>query len=145
VVDSDAKAEEHLSREEILARHKPIHTYILARHKPIHTYKPRRSRRKQVRGVSGLILTTWALVCGVLAGLILPMFWMGIIGALFGWLLPSDEITFFAILLTPPVVGIGWAMLREPEHELYPATKAFLWATLAAWLFFVFWVPTLLV
>jgi hypothetical protein len=124
VVDSDAKAEEHLSREEILARHKPIHTY-----------KPRRSRRKQVRGVSGLILTTWALVCGVLAGLILPMFWMGIIGALF----------VFAILLTPPVVGIGWAMLREPEHELYPATKAFLWATLAAWLFFVFWVPTLLV
>jgi hypothetical protein len=129
VVDSDAEAEEHLSREEIVARHQPIHTYP-------------RPRRDPVGGVWRVILWAWALVCGVLAGLILPWFWAGLVLALFGGLMRTlsidDEIAILVVLLIPPVVGIGWAMLREPENELYPATKAFLWAAIATWLFFVF-------
>ena len=131
MVDSDAEAEEHPSREEIVARHEPIHTYP-------------RPLRKQVYGPRGAALTVAALVVGLLAGLILPSVWLGIVAALFGWMLPSDMITLLVILLLPPAAGICWAMLREREHELYPATKAFLVAMLFGGLFFVYWVPRLL-
>ena len=129
MVHSDQRAEERPSREEILARHEPIHTYP-------------RPLRDPVRGGWRVILWAWAAVCGVLAGLILPWFWAGFVGALFGWLLDplgaDNETAIFVILLIPPVVVIGWAMLREPEKRLYPATKAFLCAATATWLFFVF-------
>ena len=130
VVDSDQKAEEPKRREEILARHEPIHTY-----------GPRRPRRKQVTGVWEVILIAWALVCGVLAGLFGPLFWGGIVWALLGWLLPHGRTTFYVIFLIPPVALIGWAMLRERERDLQPATKAFLGAMFFTWLFFVFTEP----
>jgi len=49
VVDSDARAEEPSSREEVLARHEPIQTY-------------KRPRRKQVTGVWEVILIAWAML-----------------------------------------------------------------------------------
>lgn len=140
MVDSDAEAEEHPSREEILAQHEPIHTH-----------RPRKPRRKRVRGVRGVFLMVWALVCGVLFGFVGPVLWLAILGALFGWLvrrLPQmvdDFVAFYVLVLIPPVVGIGWAMLREPEEELYPETKVFLVTVLVTWLFFVYWVPGLVV
>ena len=125
MVDSDAEAEEPPSREEILARHEPLRTY-------------ERPRRKQVTGVWEAILIAWALVCGVLLGFTGPIIWMGVLWALLGWLLSHGRATFYVILLIPPVVLIAWAMLRERERVLQPATKVFLGATLFTWLFFVF-------
>jgi len=104
-----------------------------------------------VRGVRGVFLMVWALVCGVLFGFVGPVLWLAILGALFGWLvrrLPQmvdDFVAFYVLVLIPPVVGIGWAMLREPEEELYPETKVFLVTVLVTWLFFVYWVPGLVV
>ena len=89
-------------------------------------------------GVWEVILIAWALVCGVLAGLFVPLLWGGIVWALLGWLLPHDSTTFYVIFLIPPAALIAWAMLRERERYLQPATKAFLGAMLFTWLFFVF-------
>jgi hypothetical protein len=127
VVDSDQKAEEHPSREEIVARHEPIHTYPRPRRKPLAR------------------LMVPALVCGFLFGFVLPVVWVGIVWALLGWLLPSGQLTYLVIFLIPPVAGLVWAMLREPEHELYAATKAFLWGMLIGWSVFVLCVLAFLV
>jgi hypothetical protein len=126
VVGSDTEAEEQLSREEILDRHEPIHTYP-------------RPRRDPVGGVWQVILWSWALVCGVIAGLVLPWFWAGFAGALFGWMLdPLGMTAVYVIFLIPPVVLIGWMMLRQHEENLRPATKVFLGSFIVTWLYFVF-------
>ena len=105
---------------------------------------PRRKEDFRLTTVRQVATAAWAIVLGLVAGLVTPVLWLGLCAALFAdWLkeLPSGLTTpvSYAILLAPlGVVFLCIARGRADPEDWAPESKAFVGALFLAWILFVF-------
>ena len=89
-------------------------------------------------------MAVYAIVLGLVTGLMVPALWVGLCAALFGeWLreLPSGlkMAAQYVILLAPlGVVFLCVARGRAAREEWAAESKAFIGALFVSWIFFVF-------